>query len=152
MRINSPTRKEAALLRRAATALAARARAERRGELTLTQVAVLGRIVVLGPITPREVAGQLRMVPQSLTRPLAALESAGLVRRTPDPADGRGALLHATQEGLAALRAEMAPRDRWIAEAVAAVCTPEERRTVLAAAEIMLRVAGYDDGVAPVEP
>jgi DNA-binding MarR family transcriptional regulator len=152
MRTSSTMLEEAGLLRRAATALAARARVERRGELTLTQVAVLGRIAVEGPITPREVAAQLRMVPQSLTRPLAALESAALVRRTPDPEDGRGALLHVTARGRAALRAEMAPRDRWLAGAIAAACTADERRTLTAAADIMLRVAAVGAGVAPIEP
>src|SRR6266702_3940240 len=121
MRTTAAVLKEASALRRAATSLASRARVERAGELTLTQVAVLGRIAVDGPITPREVAGRLRMVPQSLTRPLAALEAAGLVRRTPDPSDGRGALLHVTGDGLTALRAEMAPRDRWLARATAAL-------------------------------
>jgi DNA-binding MarR family transcriptional regulator len=149
MRTNSSTLQEAAILRRAATALAARARAERGGELTLTQVAVLGRIAVEGPITPREVAAELRMVPQSLTRPLAALESAGLVRRTPDPEDGRGALLHVTAAGRAALRAEMAPRDRWLARAISATCTAHERRTLAAAADIVATVGA---GVAPIEP
>jgi DNA-binding MarR family transcriptional regulator len=152
MRTSSAARKEAALLRRSVTSLASRARAERRGELTLTQVAVLGRVAVDGPITPGEVAARLRIVPQSLTRPLAALESSGLVHRMPDPADGRGALLHVTREGLAALRAEMAPRDRWLAEAVATVCTADEQRILAAAAQIMLRVAAYGDGVAPIEP
>ena len=51
---------EAAAVRRAATSLAARARVERRGDLTLTEVAALGRVAVDGPITPGEVAAQLR--------------------------------------------------------------------------------------------
>jgi DNA-binding MarR family transcriptional regulator len=139
-------------LRRAATALAARARAERAGALTLNQVAVLGCVATNGPVTPREVARRLRMVPQSLTRPLAALEKGELVRRTPDPADGRGALLDVTPAGLAALRAEMAPRDRWVEEALLAVCTDDERRTLRTAAELMLRLVGHGGGVAPVEP
>jgi DNA-binding MarR family transcriptional regulator len=151
MRTTLSAATDTSLIRRAVTSLASRARAERRGELTLTQVAVLGRVAVDGPVTPREVAGQLRMVPQSLTRPLAALEAAGLMRRTPDPSDGRGALLHVTTEGLAALRAEMAPRDRWLATAIGAVCTAEEQRILTAAAHIMLRVADHGDGVAPVE-
>jgi DNA-binding MarR family transcriptional regulator len=145
-------RDEAELVWRAATALSSRARAERAGALTLNQVAVLGRIAVQGPITPREVAEQTRMTPQSLTRPLAALEERGLVRRTPDPADRRAALLQVTREGRAALRAEMAPRTRWLAGAVAQLCTEEERRTLVEAAAIMQRLARHDSAVGPVEP
>jgi DNA-binding MarR family transcriptional regulator len=152
VRTTSVQRRDAELLWRAATALASRARAQRAGDLTLNQVAVLGRVAVLGPITPREVAGQMRMSPQALTRPLAALEHRGLVRRTPDPSDGRGALLQITAQGRTALRAEMAPRTRWLAEVVAGHCTDAERRTLVEAAGIMQRLAAVGGGVAPVEP
>lgn len=150
MRTTSPATIRA--LRRAVTAVASRARAERAGDLSLTQVAVLGRVLVEGPITPGEVGAQLALAPQSLTRPLAALERAGLVVRTPDPADGRGALLSATERGRRAMRAEMAPRERWLAAAVAATCTPEEQELLGRAAEVLLKVAAHGSGVAPVEP
>jgi DNA-binding MarR family transcriptional regulator len=119
--------------------------------LSLNQVAVLGRVAVEGPITPGEVAEQLRMLPQSLTRTFSALETSGLVRRAPDPGDGRQSLLVATAQGLAALRAEMAPRDRWLAHAMSVVLTEEECQQLLRAAELMLRVAAFDSGVAMVE-
>ncbi len=138
-------------MRSAATSLASVARTERGGTLTLNQVAVLGRVAIDGPITPKEVAGRLRMLPQTLTRPLAALEQAGFVVRMPDPADGRGALLAITADGRRALRAEMGPRTRWVARAMAAVCNDEERRTLVAAAELMQRMARWGAGVAPVE-
>ena len=92
------------------------------------------------------------MLPQSLTRPLGWLERTGLVRRTPDPSDGRGALIEITEAGITTLQAEMAPRDTWVAEAMAAVCTAEERQTLLAAADLMRRLVEYGGGVAPVEP
>jgi DNA-binding MarR family transcriptional regulator len=151
MRTTPSQTKEAAVVRRASTALAARARAERAGALSLNQVAALGRIATHGPITPGEVALQLRMMPQSLTRTLARLEDDGLVVRMPDPADGRQSLLGATREGQAALRAEMAPRDRWIARAMAEVLTADERHTLLHAAELMQRLVDFGGGVAVVE-
>jgi len=92
------------------------------------------------------------MLPQSLTRVLAALEADGLVARTPHPTDGRGALLHVTDSGLAALSAEMAPRDRWMAEAMAAVCGNEDREVLMRACEVMQRLVDFGDGVAPREP
>lgn len=140
-------------LRRAVTALASRARAERAGDLTLTQVAVLGRVAVEGPVTPGELGAQLAMSPQALTRPLAALEHAGLVVRTPDPADGRGALLAVTDLGRRAMRAEMAPRERWLGAAVEATCSAEEQELLGRAAVVMLKVAAYGrEHCAPVEP
>ncbi len=139
------------MVRRAATSLAARARAERTGRLSLNQVAALGRILVVGPMTPGELAAQLGTLPQSLTRTLQALVAGGLVGRTPDPSDGRAALLTCTPAGRRALREEMAPRDRWTARAMRDLCTPDERQTLLAAAEIMQRLAAHGSGVAPVE-
>jgi DNA-binding MarR family transcriptional regulator len=152
MRITATELAEAATLCRAATSLAARARVERAGELSLTQVAVLGRIATQGPVTPREVGDQLLMLPQSLSRPLGALERLGLVRRTPDPSDGRSALLEITEAGRTALRDEMVPRHAWVAEAMAAVCTDADRQTLQAAADLMRRMVEHGGGVAPVEP
>ncbi len=152
MRTSAARLEQAAQIRRATTALDARARSERGADLSLNQVSVLGRIVTQGPITPGELGQQLRMLPQSLTRPLAWLEQAGLVRRTPDPADGRGALLEASAEGVAAMRAEMAPRTQWLADAIDAVCDDDDRRTLVRAAAIMQRLVDHGGGVAPREP
>jgi DNA-binding MarR family transcriptional regulator len=151
MRTTSEQRAQARTIRRAATALAARARVERGGELSLNQTAVLGRIVTHGPITPGEVAAQLRMLPQSLTRTFAALEAAGYVRRMADPADGRQALLLATQGGRAAISAEMAPRDRWLARAMSTALEPSERELLSRAADLMLRLAEFESDIALVE-
>lgn len=152
MRNSSVLPREAAVLRRAVTALAARARAERGGELSLNQVAVLGRVLRHGPITPGEVAAQLRMLPQSLTRTFAALEELGLMVRTPDPGDGRQALLSVTPAGRAALRAEMQPRDRWLARTMNDVLSPDERAQLLEAADLLQRLVDAGGGIAVVEP
>lgn len=145
------TTRQGATVRRAATAFAARARAERAGELSLNQVAVLGRVATYGPVTPGEVAAQLRMMPQSLTRTFAALEGMGYLHRMSDPDDGRQALLAITSSGRAALRAEMAPRDRWVAHSMDAVLSDEERDTLLSAAELMERLVDFGGGIAAAE-
>ena len=151
MRTTAQERDVAASVRRAATALAARARVERAGVLSLNQTAVLGRIVTQGPLTPGEVAQQLNMLPQSLTRTFAALEAADYIRRMPDPSDGRGSLLLSTQAGRQAIRAEMQPRDRWVARAMAAVLTEQERAQLAQAAQLMDRLAAFEADVAVVE-
>jgi DNA-binding MarR family transcriptional regulator len=137
---------------RGATLLASRARSERRGALSLNQTAVLGQLHKNGSMTPGEVGGRLRAQPQSLTRTFAALERERLIRRTPDPGDRRQALLTITGAGRRALAAELAPRARWIAAAVAATLTPAERELLVLAAGLMERLAAVDAGVAPVEP
>jgi DNA-binding MarR family transcriptional regulator len=145
------THAAATAIRHGATSLAARARAERGGVLSLNQTAVLGRVATHGPITAGEVAAQLRMQPQALTRTFAALESAGLMRRTPDPADGRQALLGITAAGRRALKEEMAPRDAWLAQAIERVLTPAERDLLVVAARLMERLAEVDATIAATE-
>lgn len=151
MRTTAEQTRQAAIVVRAATALAARARVERAGALTLNQVAVLGRVATHGPITPGEVAEQLRTMPQSLTRTFAALEAAGYLRRMVDPADRRQSLLEATSAGRSALRAEMAPRNRWVARGMAEALDPDERRLLVDAAALMERLVDFGGGVAVVE-
>lgn len=137
---------------RGATSLAARARVERRGALSLNQTAVLGQLVKGGAMTPGEIADRLRMQPQSLTRTFAALDESGHVRRTPDPGDGRQSLLGITAPGRRALAAEMRPRDAWVAKTIERELTPAERDVLVVAARLMERLAEVDVTPAPVEP
>jgi DNA-binding MarR family transcriptional regulator len=141
----------ATVIGRAAMSLAARARAERAGVLSLNETAVLGRLATRGPMTAGEVATQLRAQPQSLTRTFASLESAGLMRRTPDPADGRQALLGITSAGRRSLKAEMKPRDVWLASAMSRELTTAERDLLVVAARLMERLADVDAAVAVPE-
>jgi len=138
-------------IRRGTTMLASRTRAERLGELSLNQVAILGWLAKTGLMTPGEVAQRLRTQPQSITRTLAGLEAARLVSRTPDPDDGRQSLLTITASGRRALAAEMAPRDVWLAEAISQVLTSSERELLVLASELMERLAELDAASAVVE-
>jgi DNA-binding MarR family transcriptional regulator len=144
-------RADAATINRAAIALAARARAERAGVLSLNQTAVLGRLVSRGEMTPGEMAEQLRTQPQSLTRTFAALEAAGYIRRMPDPTDGRQYLLGLTASGRRAIRDEIAPRDAWVARAMTYLLDDQDRALLVRAAELMQRLADFEPGGAVSE-
>jgi DNA-binding MarR family transcriptional regulator len=133
---------------RGATALAARGRSERAGILTLTETAVLGRLWTIAELTPRELADQLGLQPQSLTRTLASLESAGLLSRTRDPGDGRQFLLSITKAGAAALRAEMRPRAVWLGGVIERELSAAEQDLLVVAAALMERLAQV--GASPV--
>jgi DNA-binding MarR family transcriptional regulator len=71
-----------------------------------------------------------------MTRTLAALETAGLVERTPHPTDGRQVLMSVTEAARGMLRADRRRRDEWLAVRLAAL-TREERATLEAATEIL---------------
>jgi DNA-binding MarR family transcriptional regulator len=102
-------------------------------------------------MTPGEMADQLRTQPQSLTRTYAALEAAGYLERTADPTDGRQYLLVLTTAGRRALRAEFAPRDAWLARAMAQLLDDADRDVLVRAAAVMRRLADFEPGGAVTE-
>ena len=53
---------------------------------------------------PSELAAKAQVSRQAITKALDDLERLGLVRRQPDPSDGRGVIVHYTSRGLGALR------------------------------------------------
>ena len=71
------------------------------GELTRTQVSVLGTIARLGPLGAGELAHHEGLNPTMLSRVVGKLESAGLITRSPDPLDKRVTVLALTREGRA---------------------------------------------------
>jgi len=141
----------ARIVRRGATGLAARARAERSGVLSFNQTAVLGLLHKQETITPSEVAHRLRLQPQALTRTFAALEEQGWVKRMPDPADGRQSLLIITASGRQVLADEMRPRDEWVASVMESELTPAERDLLVVAAQLLERLSEVDSAIARVE-
>ncbi|MEH1016121.1 MarR family transcriptional regulator [Micromonospora sp. CPCC 206060] len=131
----------ATLLRDAITRLNRRVRQARPvGDLTVTQLSALTSLRLAGALTPRELADTERVQPPTMTKIVAKLEERGLVRRTPHPTDGRQVILSPTEGGGAVLDAFERARDEWLANRLAEL-TPEERDTLLRAAEILHQVA-----------
>ena len=129
-------------VRRGVISLARRLRLERNEVgLTAFELSVLGHLHRRGPLTPGELATAERVQPQSLTRTLAELETAGLMSRQPDPADGRRSLLAVTEYGHTALRGEMQQRDAWLASAMAAELTTAEIGLLRLAGHLLERLA-----------
>lgn len=130
-----------ALLRDAITRFNRRVRQARPvGQLTVTQLSALTSLRLAGALTPRELAETERVQPPTMTRIVAKLEERGLVRRTPHPTDGRQVILTITEAGEAVLDQVQQARDAWLARRLAEL-TPEERDTLLQAAEILQRMA-----------
>src|SRR4051794_17069125 len=90
----------AARLRAVVGKLARRLNSLARGAgLTPSQLSALGVIARLGPIRLSELAEIESMNPTMVSRVVAALDDAGLVRRKPDPDDRRAGLLEVTPTG-----------------------------------------------------
>jgi DNA-binding MarR family transcriptional regulator len=69
------------------------------GGLTPSQLSALFIIEQAGPLRVTELAVREDVAPPSMTRIVASLEQIQLVSRTPDPADGRAALLVISEAG-----------------------------------------------------
>lgn len=108
----------AARLRMAVVRTARRLRQEAAGavgELTPTAAAALATVERHGPLTPSELAEIERVKRPTATRTLRVLCEAGLVERTPDPADGRSALVTITGEGRERLRRLRGRKNAYLA-------------------------------------
>jgi DNA-binding MarR family transcriptional regulator len=104
--------------------------------VTLTQLAALSSLKRHGPMSPGELAAQECVQPPSMTRVVGALESAGLVTRTPHPTDGRQVVLDLTPSAEELLEAEARAREAWLAGRLQELSL-EERAVLREAAGIM---------------
>lgn len=85
------------------------------GELTPTAAAALATVERHGPLTPSELAEIERVKRPTATRTLGVLVEAGLVERTPDPADRRSALVSVTATGRERLRRLRGRKNAYLA-------------------------------------
>lgn len=95
----------------------------------------------MGPLSAVALARAEGLQPQSLSRLLVRMEADALIERAVDPDDRRRHVITLTPRGLGALDWAMTQRRRWLGAVMAERLSNAERATLLAAAEIMLRIA-----------
>jgi DNA-binding MarR family transcriptional regulator len=140
--VTSELARNAGELRVRMARLARRLRREDRGHaLTMSQLTALGRLDRQGAATLSELAAGERVRPQSMARTIDALETTGMVRRAPHPADRRQNLIKLTGAGRAMVTENRLRRDTWLARAMAAALSPEERDLLVRAGGLMERLA-----------
>jgi DNA-binding MarR family transcriptional regulator len=111
------------------------------GELSLPETTALARLDRSGPTTVTLLAKLEQVSAQSMGATIAALEARGLVKRNPDPDDGRQSVIAPTKAGLAALWNKRNARTELIARALADELTPAEIRRLAAAVPLIERLA-----------
>ncbi|HEY8083028.1 MAG TPA: MarR family transcriptional regulator [Solirubrobacterales bacterium] len=143
MRQETPTNSltdAAARLRLAVVRTARRLRQEAAGaggaELTPTAASALATVERHGPLTPSELAEIERVKRPTATRTLRVLLEAGLVDRTPDPADGRSALVSINATGRERLRRLRGRKNAYLARRMRNL-PPDDVQTLERAAEIL---------------
>jgi DNA-binding MarR family transcriptional regulator len=142
MTADTTTVDSAARLRMAVVRTARRLRQEAAGavgELTPTSAAALATVERHGPLTPSELAAIERVKRPTATRTLRVLAEAGLVERTPDPDDGRSALVSVTAVGRERLRRLRGRKNAYLARRMRAL-PDADVETLERAAEILERV------------
>ncbi|WP_300302510.1 MarR family transcriptional regulator [Ferrovibrio sp.] len=136
---------EATLILRGVLALARRMRTERPDDaMSPASVALLGALYRLGPVPAVQLAAELHLQPQSLTRLLDTLEHHDLIARKPGTHDRRERVITLTRRGRGAFMADMRDRRQWLKTAMAATLTGRERTVLAEAAQAMLKLAKHD--------
>ena len=133
----------AARLRLAITRTARRLRQEAAGDLSPSAAAALATTERHGPLTPSELADLERVSRPTATRSIACLAERGLVARTPDPADGRSALVALTPAGREALRRLRGRKNAYLAKRMRRL-PDEDVETLARAAEVLERLLDED--------
>ena len=110
------------------------------GDLTPSQVSVLLRLEKEGPATTSNLARAEGMRPQSMAPVIVALESAGMIAGTPDPADGRQTLLALTSACRKWLEKGRAARQDWLTRTLQARLSPQEQDKLAEAVELLKRL------------
>jgi DNA-binding MarR family transcriptional regulator len=89
---------------------------------------LLGRVATRGPIRLSALAADVCLDVSTVSRQVAALETAGLVRRASDTRDRRASLIETTETGVEVFTTN---RDEWLAtwRDLLAGWTAEDRRT-----------------------
>lgn len=95
--------------------------------LTLSQLSVLGHLARDGAASVTTLARAEHVRPQSMGATVARLQEAGLVDSTPDPEDGRSAILSLSAKAREIVRATRAAREDWLCRTILTRFTPEEQ-------------------------
>jgi DNA-binding MarR family transcriptional regulator len=112
-----------------------------KGELTPTKLTALTILRLEGPLSASALASRLGILPQSLTRILADLETEEMLTRTRDAQDGREHILEPTTKARSLMRAEGIRRDAAIREAMQRALTPIETDLLLLAGKAINKLA-----------
>jgi len=110
-------------------------------DLTPPQTAVLMRLVKDGPASTSQLAGAERVRPQSMAATVAGLDLHGLIRRKPDPNDGRSNLITLTAQGRRRAESDRQVRDEWLARAIQDRYSEQERQVINQALALLSRLA-----------
>ena len=110
------------------------------GDLTPSQTSVLSRLEQGSPASASDLAAAERVRPQSMAATLAAIDQFGLIKREPDPADGRRQLISLTDTGRDRIAGSRRAREEWLTRTLADDYTEAERQLIIEALALLGRL------------
>jgi DNA-binding MarR family transcriptional regulator len=110
------------------------------GDLTQSQLAVLGHLDRNGPTTVTALARLEGVRSQSMGATVAALEAAGMVRGSPDPNDGRQTILSLTPACVTLIKNGRAARTDWLLKTIETKLSAREQEQLAAAIKLLNRI------------
>src|ERR1700734_1970463 len=110
------------------------------GDLTPSQTSVLMHLDREGPTTVTALARLEGVRSQSMGATIAVLETEGLVKGSPDPADGRQTILSLTPRCREWIRSGRAARQDWLLRNLQTKLTPQEQEQLAAAVKLLNRL------------
>jgi DNA-binding MarR family transcriptional regulator len=113
-----------------------------RSGFTISQLAILQRILDKGPATAASLAAAEHVSQQAIAQSVAILKEGGLVRGDRDAADGRKVLISVTDAGRELFESLLSSRKEWLVQAIDAMIGPAERPNLDIAIELLERLAG----------
>lgn len=113
-------------------------------EFSISQLAMLQRIIEASSTTAAALAEAEHVRPQSIAQVVVSLKAAGLVQAEPDPQDGRKRLLSATPSGRRLLDSLIVSGEAWLTRAIDAVIGADDRSALDTAIGLLDRLASAD--------
>lgn len=104
------------------------------------QADALAELAHVGPMSIAGLAESRGVTHQSMRLVVVRLETAGLLKRQPDPADGRGWLMSLTAAGRRTVERDRQVRANWLAQAIDEKLSPLEREELSRAVPLLLRL------------
>ena len=109
--------------------------------LSISQLAVLSRLLRGGPSTAAALSAAEHVSQQAIAQILVGLKSAGLVRSDQDLVDRRKSRITVTPAGQAMVEQIAASRDAWLARAIEVALDGGEQQELARAIELLGRLA-----------
>jgi DNA-binding MarR family transcriptional regulator len=130
-------------LRLSATRLARILRRQADTGLSPSQLSALATVEHHGPVTLGTLAEHENVAPPSITKLVNKLEGRGLVKRQPDPVDGRVARVSLTEQGVALLAESRQRKNEWLAARLRQL-DPDQRTRLADALDVLDAIIGQE--------